>query len=112
MKQRLVLLLAGFIALMPWSLHAKDDLVIGITQYPATLHPNFEPMLAKVYVWGMTQRPLTAYDPDWQLIGMLCTELPTLENGKAVLEKLPGDKQGIAVTYTLQPQATWGDGTL
>jgi peptide/nickel transport system substrate-binding protein len=96
---------------MPWSLHAKDDLVIGITQYPATLHPNFEPMLAKVYVWGMTQRPLTAYDPDWQLTCMLCTELPTLENGKAVLEQLPNGKQGIAVTYTIQPEATWGDGT-
>ncbi|MCP5419004.1 MAG: peptide ABC transporter substrate-binding protein [Gammaproteobacteria bacterium] len=68
-------------------------------------------MLAKVYVLGMTQRPITAYNHDWQLVCMLCTEPPSLENGKATLEKLPNGKQGIAVTYTLQPQATWGDGT-
>ena len=42
---------------------------------------------------------------------MLCTELPTLENGKAVIEDLPDGKKGIAVTYTIQPNAAWGDGT-
>ena len=29
-----------------------DELVIGVTQYPATLHPNIESMLAKVSVRG------------------------------------------------------------
>jgi len=38
---------------------AKDDLVIGITQYPSTLHPNIDSMVAKSYVLGMTQRPFT-----------------------------------------------------
>jgi peptide/nickel transport system substrate-binding protein len=42
---------------------------------------------------------------------MLCTELPTLENGLAQLEDLPNGKKGVALTYTLQPKATWGDGT-
>jgi peptide/nickel transport system substrate-binding protein len=41
---------------------------------------------------------------------MLCTELPTIENGLAVPEKTPEGKDGIAVTYTLQPEARWGDG--
>ena len=41
---------------------------------------------------------------------MLCTELPTLENGKAVLETRPDGKHGVALTYTIQPRATWGDG--
>ncbi len=42
---------------------------------------------------------------------MLCTELPTLENGKAVAEEAPGGQQGVALTYTIRPNATWGDGT-
>ena len=42
---------------------------------------------------------------------MLCTELPTLENGKAVAEEAPGGQQGVALTYTIRPDATWGDGT-
>ena len=90
---------------------AKDELVIGINQFPSTFHPNLDPMLAKVYVLGMTRRPFTAYDPDWQLICMLCTELPTIENGLAVPETTPDGKQGIAVTYTIPDAAMWGDGT-
>ncbi len=90
---------------------AKDELVIGLTQYPATLHPNIESMLAKTLVLSATRRPFTAYDPDWRLGCMLCTVLPTIENGLAKVEELPDGKKGIAVTYTIQPAATWGDGT-
>src|SRR3546814_10472379 len=42
---------------------------------------------------------------------MLCTKLPTIENGLAVPEDLPDGTRGIAVTYTLRPDARWGDGT-
>ncbi|HEX9768143.1 MAG TPA: peptide ABC transporter substrate-binding protein [Kiloniellales bacterium] len=87
------------------------ELKIGITQYPSTLHPLIDSMLAKSYVLAMTRRPVTAYDQDWQLICMLCVELPSLENGLAVPETLDDGTQGIAVTYRLQPAATWGDGT-
>jgi len=92
---------------------APDDgeLRIGITQFPSTLNPNIDAMLAKTYVLAMAQRPITVYDHDWQLICMLCVELPTIENGLAVPEKTPDGKQGIALTYSLQPDATWGDGT-
>ena len=88
----------------------KDELVIGMTQYPSTLNPNIDPMLAKTLVLSMARRPFTAYDADWQLVCMLCVGLPTIENGLAKLEGLPDGKQGIAVTYTIQPKATWGDG--
>ena len=89
---------------------AKDELVIGITQYPTTLHPSIESMLAKTYVLDMTRRPFTAYDAHWTLVCMLCTELPSIENGRAKIEELPDGKKGIAVTYTIQPEAKWGDG--
>lgn len=88
----------------------KDELVIGMTQYPSTLNPNIDPMLAKTLVLSMARRPFTAYDADWKLVCMLCTVLPTIENGLARVEDLPDGKQGIAVTYTIQPGANWGDG--
>ncbi len=87
------------------------ELKIGSTQYPSTLHPLIDSMLAKSYVLGMTRRPLTAYDQEWQLICLLCVELPTIENGLAVPEELPDGGEGIAVTYQIHPEATWGDGT-
>ncbi|MDJ0943076.1 MAG: peptide ABC transporter substrate-binding protein [Kiloniellales bacterium] len=87
------------------------ELKIGLTQFPSTLHPNIDSMLAKTYVLAMTARPITVYDQEWQLICMLCTELPTIENGLAKKEPLADGGEGIALTYTLQPEATWGDGT-
>lgn len=96
------------------SIHAlaQDErtLRIGITQYPANLHPNIESMLAKSYVLGFTQRQLTAYNANWDLVCLACTELPTIENGLAVLERTPEDKEGIAVTFEIHPNARWGDG--
>ncbi len=103
----LVLFVSG-----PMPAHAeRANLAIGITQFPSTLHPGIESMMAKTYVLGMTRRPITAYDADWELVCLLCTELPTLENGGARLEKTPDGADGIAVTYTLKPGLTWGDGT-
>ena len=87
-----------------------DELSIGITQFPSTLHPSIESMLAKMYVLGAVRRPLTTYDPDWHLVCMLCVTLPSIENGLAVPIDLPGGKRGIRLTYTLQPEARWGDG--
>ena len=90
---------------------AAGELKIGITQFPSTLNPIIESMLAKSYVLAMTRRPVTAYDQSWQQICMLCMELPSLENGLAVLEDLADGGTGIAITYRLHPEATWGDGT-
>ena len=96
--------------------HPKDELVIGMTQFPSTFNPGIDAMLAKAYVLAMTERPFTVYDPDWKLVCMLCTELPTVENGGAKIEDLPAGNprapgKGIAVTYTIRDGARWGDGT-
>ena len=90
---------------------AAGELRIGMTQFPSTLNPLIDSMMAKSYVLAMTKRPLTVYDQNWELVCLLCTELPTIENGLAVPEALPGGDQGIAVTYTLLPGLAWGDGT-
>ncbi len=88
----------------------KDTLVIGITQFPSTFHPNIDAMLAKTYVLAMTRRPFTVYDANWRLVCMLCVQLPSIENGLAAPEKTPDGKQGVAVTYTIRADAFWGDG--
>ena len=112
LRQLLLALSAGLALLLGSPAQpAAGELKIGITQYPATLHPLIESMLAKSYVLAMTQRPITAYDQDWQLVCLLCVELPTIENGLAVPETLEDGSEGIAVTYRLQPEAAWGDGT-
>src|SRR5262249_48331946 len=67
---------------------ARDQLIIGMTQFPSTLHPSIDSMLAKSYVLGFTQRPFTTYDQNWELVCLLCTDLPTIENGKAKQEDL------------------------
>ncbi|NIA70167.1 peptide ABC transporter substrate-binding protein [Pelagibius litoralis] len=111
------LLLAIIFAVTGTTAAAGEELRIGLSQYPTTLHPNIDPSVAKSYVRSMTRRPMTVYDHEWQLICMLCVELPSIEAGTAVPEPLPdgvegaGDGRGIALTYRIQPQATWGDGT-
>ncbi len=89
---------------------AKDQLVIGISQFPGNFNPNIDSMMAKTYVLAMARRPFTVYDADWKLICMLCTELPDIEKGTAVAEKTADGKDGIALTYTIRPDAVWGDG--
>ncbi|MGI9491465.1 MAG: peptide ABC transporter substrate-binding protein, partial [Geminicoccaceae bacterium] len=65
----------------------KEELVIGVSQFPTAFHPLIESHVTQAYVLAMTQRPITGFDADWELVCFLCTELPTLENGKAVIEK-------------------------
>ncbi|HTI87629.1 MAG TPA: peptide ABC transporter substrate-binding protein [Alphaproteobacteria bacterium] len=110
---RIFVLVASMLIAAPTHATPRDELVIGMTQYPSTLHPGIETMLAKTYVIRLAHRPFTTYDADWKLICMLCVELPTFENGLARREPLKEDKghgkEGVAVTYTIQPEARWGD---
>ena len=83
-----------------------------MTQFPSTLHPHINSMLAKSYVLKRDHAgPLTVYDQNWQLVCLLCTTLPTIENGLAKRETTEAGEEGVAVTYTIHPDATWGDGT-
>jgi peptide/nickel transport system substrate-binding protein len=104
----LALLLAASSALAQTT---RDQLTIGITQYPATLHPNIESMAAKSYVLGFTRRPLVVRDPDWNLACLGCETVPSLDNGLAVRETTPDGKDGIRVTWRLRDTWRWGDGT-
>ena len=106
----LAIVLTAILALGATAAMAKNTLVIGISQFPRNFNPNIESMLAKSYILAMARRPITAYDADWKLICMLCTEVPSYANGRARNEITADGKDGIAITYTIRPNATWGDG--
>lgn len=100
--------------LLPAAAHGAeraDELAIGISQFPATLNPLIDPMVAKSYVLGMVRRSLTTYDANWQLVCMLCETLPSFANGLAQKIALPGGKTDVRLTYTLKADARWDDGT-
>ncbi|MDD9900460.1 MAG: peptide ABC transporter substrate-binding protein [Alphaproteobacteria bacterium] len=84
-----------------------NNLKIGMSQYPSTLHPMFDSMVAKSYVLGATLRPLAAYAADWKPMCLLCTVLPSFENGRAI--KTADGK--IEATYHLKDGLAWADGT-
>ena len=111
MKIRAMLVACALLA-GPWlapAALAKDDLVIGVAQFPSSLHPDIDAEVIKGYVLGFTTRAITAYDKDWKNSCLLCTELPTLANGLAKLETVDG-KPGMAVTIKLRPDLKWSDG--
>ena len=101
---RIILLILLCLA-FPARAQPHRTLTIGVSSFPSTLHPAMDPELIKAYALGFADRPVTTYDARHQLICLLCTELPTLENGGAKLEA-----GGMAVTFRFKPGLTWADG--
>jgi peptide/nickel transport system substrate-binding protein len=89
----------------------KDELVIGISQFPQGFHPNLASHVALSLIHGMSRRPFTVYDAEWQLICQLCTTLPSRAAGTIRDWTTPDGKPGLAVDYEIRDGATWGDGT-
>jgi peptide/nickel transport system substrate-binding protein len=110
MKLLVALAVAGALALGASAAQAKDDLIIGVAQFPSSLHPDIDAEVIKGYVNAFTIRQITAYDKDWKNSCLLCTELPSLDNGLAKREKQPDGTDGLAVTLKLKPDLKWGDG--
>ncbi len=88
----------------------KTNLTIGVSQFPATFHPAIDSMQAKSYVLGAVRRPITVYDENWELICMLCTEVPTPDNGRVLYDKNDKGEDIVMATFTLPKEAVWGDG--
>src|SRR5215211_7054935 len=107
MRRLAALLALLLLAVATTAAQARERLTIGLGQFPSNLNPNIDSMAAKSYVLGLTQRPLTTYDAKWELVCMLCTGLPTLENGRAVVEPQEDGTKGVALTYTIRPDARW-----
>jgi peptide/nickel transport system substrate-binding protein len=106
----MVFAMVAILAALPALAAERDQLTVGIIQFPATLNPNIDTMAAKSYVLGFAVRPFTVFDADWKIVCLLCTELPSFANGRAVVTERPGGKKGIDLTYTIRTDAAWGDG--
>ena len=78
---------------------AREELVIGMTQFPSTFSPVIDSMLAKSYILAMTRRDFVTYDVGWELTCLLCVELPTIENGLARRGTLANSKTGMPLDY-------------
>ncbi len=102
--------LALALSLLTTPAHARDTLTIGVAQFPSSMHPFIDPESIKGYILGFTLRPTTAFDADWKNGCMLCTELPSLQNGMVSLEDQPNGAHGMAITLKLRPGLVWGDG--
>jgi peptide/nickel transport system substrate-binding protein len=103
-------LLLVLLTLFAFPAFAKDELVLAMTQAPGTMNPLISSMLAKSLIQNMTARPITAYDPDWNMVCLVCVELPSIEKKTARIVALPDGKQGIETDVALKPMK-WGDGT-
>ena len=110
---------AGLIAiacLLPARADARDQLAIGVTQFPSTLNPLIDSMLAKSYILAMAHRPVSMFDHDWNVTCRMCTELATFENGRAVATEAvdadgtPTGRRGVVSRVTLRDDVFWGDG--
>lgn len=111
MAKLIVCVMMGLSLTLGLQAQARERLTIGITQFPSTLHPSIDSMMAKSYIHGLTHRPITRDNADWETQCYLCVELPSIEKGSAVVVERGDGKKGIRLTYRLHPEAVWGDGT-
>jgi peptide/nickel transport system substrate-binding protein len=103
-------LLLGLWAL-PAQGQSKDRLVVGMSQFPASMHPFVNTLTAGNYMLAVSRRLVTRRDGDGKVICQLCTEVPSVTNGRVRKVDLPDGGKGIEVTFTLRPGLKWGDGT-
>jgi peptide/nickel transport system substrate-binding protein len=104
------LLFAAALAVLAGPAAARDEITIGVSQFPSNLHPYIDPEAIKGYIEGFTIRPVTAFNADWRNTCQLCTELPSLENGMVKLETRANGEPGMAITVHLKPDLKWADG--
>ncbi|MFH1811380.1 MAG: peptide ABC transporter substrate-binding protein [Pseudomonadota bacterium] len=84
------------------------QITIGIQQEPDTLWPTFHDMMVSEEVLGVGEASLTVFDENWQIQPLAATEIPTLINGGV---ELLGEGKGMRVTWHLDPELAWPDGT-
>ncbi len=107
---RLAASLLALVVASPSLAVAKDTLVIGVAQFPANMHPYIGSQTVQGYIDGIALHRVTAYDNDGKIVCLLCSEVPSLQNGLAKLEDQPDGTKGLAVTLKLKPGLRWGDG--
>jgi len=109
--KKLKLLLAGTAVALAFAgsaAHAQrgtdGDLKILFWQAVSTMNPYLSGGTKEVYASSMVIEPLARYDEKGELVPMLVTEIPTVENGGVA-------KDLLSMTWKLKPGLKWSDGT-
>ena len=58
-----------------------------MVQFPPDMHPYITVTSIKDYVLNAARRPMVGYSEKGEVLCVLCTDLPTLANGRAKLEQ-------------------------
>jgi peptide/nickel transport system substrate-binding protein len=104
-------LLVGLLAFAgPLRAQPRGSVVIGMSQFPPDMHPFITSTSVRNVVLLAMNRPMMGTRVDGSPFCVLCTEIPTLENGGARLVRRDDGSLGMVVTYTLKPDLFWGDG--
>ena len=88
----------------------RDTLTIGMVEFPQDMHPFITNQLVRSYVHGFARRGVARFTAEGTLICGLCTEIPSIANGRAIVSKQPDGRQLMSVRFTLRPDLVWGDG--
>ena len=94
MAAALVLGLAGASVTGSPARASHDELTIGISQFPSSLHPYIEAEDVKLYVLGFVTPRVTGYGEGAKLSCLLCTQVPTVQNGLAKIEDRADGSEG------------------
>jgi peptide/nickel transport system substrate-binding protein len=96
---------------VPVSTPGERQLIVGGSIFPLQLHPLLDATNSKSWIMGLAFRSLIAVDRNSRMICQICTELPTLGNGRIVQLRAADGHVTTNVTFTLRPGLVWGDGT-
>ena len=82
---------------------APDVLTLIYSRSPVTLNPHLATGFQDFEAARIVYEPLASYGPDGELIPVLATQIPSLDNGDV-------SDDGRSVTWRLQPTLRWSDG--
>lgn len=91
----------------------SQRLILATQSEPDSLDPLFAESAVSSSIRLLGQRELTVYNPAWELVPDLATEVPSEANGRVRWVPhvdRPAAPQMLEVTWTLRPDARWEDG--
>lgn len=97
----------------PAAVPKPQRLILATQSEPDTLHPLFSESAVSSSIRMLGQRELTLYNPSWELVPDLATEVPSQENGRVRLilqADRPAAQPRMEVVWTIRPDANWEDG--